>query len=101
MPYRITIPGKIYAALRERNALENQNPTDQAAFAVFKAAVPETKGNGRRYVVTGERQVVEYILDYLHSLLGLAEGRIVPAYELGTDIKTLRRVVVQRPEYTP
>lgn len=101
MPYRIAIPGTIYTALRERNALENQNPTDEAAFAIFKKAVPQRKGNGYRYVVTGEKEVVKYILDYLDSLLGLAEDRIVPAYEFGTDIKTLRRVVLQRPERTP
>jgi hypothetical protein len=98
MPYTITIPGSMYRALRERDALDNQNPNDQAAFKVFKSAVPRKAGRGHSYVITGEKRMVEYILEYLHSLLGLAEDRIVPAYELGTDLKTLRQVVYQEPK---
>lgn len=99
MPYRITIPGKMYRALRGRNALENQNPKDQAAFAVFKEARRRQTGTGSQFIVTGPLEVVDHILDYLHSLVGLVEGGIVPAYEFGTTLQGLLKVVGQKPKH--
>lgn len=96
--YSITMPGKMWEALREREAMVNNDPADKAARAAFMAAEPHTVGLGRTYVITGEKALVEHILDYLGSLLGLALDGIVPAYEFGCDLKTLRRVIGQQPE---
>lgn len=97
MLYTITMSGKMYHALRARDAMRNQNPTDRAAFAVFKEATPRQKGHGHSYVITGEKQIVDYILDHLHGLLSLAEAGIVPAYEFGATLRTMRRVANQEP----
>lgn len=45
--------------------------------------------------------MIEYILDYLYSLLGVAQEGIVPAYEFGTYIKQLREVAEQEPQEVP
>lgn len=96
--YAIKMSARMYYALREREAMVSQNPVDQAARAVFMKAEPRTVGRGHTYVITGEKDIIHYILDYLDSLLGLSVEGIVPAYEFGCDIKTLRRVAGQRAE---
>jgi hypothetical protein len=98
MPYTITMPGKLYQGLAGRDAFHNDNPTDQACLAIFKAAEVIEMTNGVRYVITGDKQVVDEILLYLHSLLGLVEHGLLPVSELGVPRKLLEKTAKQTPQ---
>jgi hypothetical protein len=88
--YTVAMPGRLYQALEDWDTFCNSDPTDRAARTVFEKAERVKSGNGYRYVLTGERQVVQYVLDYLSSLLDL----------MAAGMRTFREYSTNRPELT-
>lgn len=97
MLYKITIPGSLHRGLQDRNAFHNDNDNERAALKVFEQAERVAAGSGFRYILTGQKGTIDYILDYLYSLAENVREGILTASELRISIDKLDEVVAQKP----
>lgn len=91
----IRIPARFYDALAERDSFTADNPTDRSALAVFKSAVPVRQGRGCSYVMTGEKDVLTYILDYFDSLVAMVDSGVHYASDFNLRYSELVRYAEQ------
>lgn len=94
--YTIAMPGKLYEALMARESFSGDSALDRAALVAMQFATKAKVTRGVRYVVLASPKTLHYILDYLRSLLELAQGsKEIKVSEFGVTARALERVASQ------